>query len=145
MKSEKQNIELKVMGKYGEGYIAKIPGGERRITINWINGEDTIVNSLEVNLGNYKYKSLNYALEQACHNAQMLNLFQKRVIKGPKAIVTLFQDPKKEDKGYVTIAKKGTEQLRFALNRIDLKKMNEKTIISALQKVAFVTGKVSIR
>lgn len=136
--------EFETTGKYGSGYIGKYASGERIVTIGWKNGGETTVNSLEVNLSKYNPKSLSHALNLACHQSKMLELFQKIIIKGPKAVINLFYDPKNEKQGYATIAKKGTGQLRFSLERVDLLKMNEKTVLSAMQKIAFVSGKVSL-
>jgi len=137
-------IEYETEGKFGKGYISIEANGARVLYIKWNNAQETRVESTQVNLKKSQSKNLEEVLFKACHNGCSISLYQKRVIKGPKALISAFYSPKDEADGYATITKKDHRPLRFCLSRINLTKMKCNSIIEALQKIAFVTGKVSL-
>jgi hypothetical protein len=137
--------EYKTHGRYASGCITKEQSGARFAIVNWANHTQTKIESIQVDLDKCKVKSLEQAIYKACHENSMLHIFQKKVIKGPKALINIFYRPNDEEKGYATISKKGQSTIRFSLQRLDLSKMKEKTPLAALQKVAFRSGKISLK
>jgi hypothetical protein len=143
--NENMKQEYFTKGKHGTGYIILEPDGKRIAMIEWKNKTTTKVESNQVDLEYNKSQSLKDSIYYACHKTNILHIFQKRIIKGPKALINIFYRPKDEYKGYAILTKKGTNPLRFSLERLDLQKMQEKTPLAALQKVAFASGKISLK
>jgi hypothetical protein len=138
------DTEFETQGKYGLARIICKKEGQRTVEIVWKDKRHLLVDSNQVDLTSSKCKDLSKALEKACQETNFLPIFIKEEIKGPKALINIFYRPTRPSQGYATLSKPKKKTLKFALSRVNLRKMGEKTPKAALQKVAFVTGKINL-
>lgn len=137
-------IEYETSGRFGYGKISLSPKKTREIEIIWKGKPPLFTTSAQVDLESLRCQTLPSAIDKACHSLGFLPTFQLETYQGPKALVSAYYTKTAEEKGYATITKKGCKNLKFSLNRIDLKGMLCTTTKQALKKAAFVTGIIKL-
>lgn len=146
--TQNETVETHLIGPHGEGSIKRLPSGARILEINTGSketpGRILQIPSQQIHLNG---KSLEETLEAACMMGSPVPTFNYTEIKGPKALICLYELPGDEAgaTSYASVIKTGVRPLKFSLSRIDLKFMGSSSPLEALRKTAFSTGSIRLK